>query len=302
MRFLLSCVNSPNSLIGYDWEKREIFWQCPQSKVRSCGICYDGADLLISTDNTVTRLTSTGFVRSELDGGFDALAHSVHPITESHVGVVDTGNSCVVVLNRNGEVADAFSPLEAWGPVPHDAIHLNDFVVTPYGILASCFDYRPWRKVKEEISWTNWCSGGYGLVLNLTGDGDKGAGRVVGCGFNHPHSLTYFSQYLYLCSSATGEFHRCEIDSGGSLREVFRHQVTTEHFLRGAHPTGDVWFLGGSSRRHGEIVANSMALYQFDEHTGKTEKQYLGGQGEIYDVLPWDEELLEPIIAKHFSH
>ena len=169
MRLLLSCVNSDLSLIGFDWDSGRIFWACPQKLLRVCGACYDGNDLLLSGDNHVARVTPTGYVRTELSGRYDALAHSVHVIDEDRFGVVDTGNSRVVGVNKRGEADVVYGPVDHWGDIPHDAIHLNDFAVTPHGMLASCFDYRPWRKVREDTSWEDWCTGGYGMILNLTG-------------------------------------------------------------------------------------------------------------------------------------
>ena len=72
-------------------------------------------------------------------------------------------------FNRKGEQEVEFEPLKEWGEIPKDAIHLNDFAVTASGILASSFDYRPWRQTKEDITWDDWCTGGYGVILNLTG-------------------------------------------------------------------------------------------------------------------------------------
>lgn len=292
MKLLLSSVNSTHSLLGYDWDRAEIFWACPQQVVKCCGVCYDGVDLLISGDNFMTRITPTGYVRSPLTGTYDALAHSVHVIDAETVGVVDTGNSRVILLNRQGQITGSLDPISHWGQVPHDAIHLNDFVLTLHGLLASCFDYRPWRKVKEHISWQDWCVGGYGLVLNLTGNGKTGAGRIVGCGLNHPHSLTFEDPFLYLCSSSAGDFHVFEFDSHGVMREKKRYHVTHEHFLRGVYRMPDGWLLGGSAVRHGEVISHTTALYFLEEKTGRIEKKTVGGPGEIYDVLPWKDAVL----------
>lgn len=304
MKLLLGCVNSDLSLIGFDWDKGEVFWSCPQTKLKVCGICYDGPDLLISTDDFLTRVTPSGYIRTRLNGRHEALSHSVHVIEDDLVGIVDTGNTRVVGFNRKGEQEVEFEPLKEWGEIPKDAIHLNDFAVTASGILASSFDYRPWRQTKEDITWDDWCTGGYGVILNLTGNGVTGKGRIVGCGFNHPHSLNFVDPYLYLCSSATGIFHKCEIDDTGVVREKDRFKVSQDHFLRGAHKMGTEWFLGGSAVRHGQgvVLSQRVVLYRLDEETGKVENRtVLWGHGEIYDVLPWRDEVMEPLIRKHFS-
>ena len=302
MKLLLACVNTNLSLVGYDWDKGEIFWTCPQKLIRVCGAGYHGNDLLLSGDSFITRVMPDRYVRTELKGRHEALAHSVHVIDELSVGVVDTGNSRVVVLNRNGEIEKTYEPIRSWGDDLQDAIHLNDFAVTPHGILGSCFDYRPWREAREQTSWEDWCSGGYGLVLNVTGSGGHGEGRVVGCGFNHPHSLKYIEPDLYLCSSATGIFHVCEFNGDSLLREKAQYRVTEDHFLRGACHADGGWYLGGSSTRHGEVLSDTMEIYFLEEASGRVEKRIIEGGGEIYDILPWREEILEPIVERHFSN
>lgn len=298
MKLLLSCVNSSPSLIGYDWDKEEIFWST--NKIKVCGICYDNKDLLISTDDFLIRITPNDLQETRLSGQFNAGLHSVHVINESQIGVIDTGNSRLIVLDKKGKVEKVLNPVAHWGEIPSDAIHLNDFAVTPYGIIASCFDYRPWQKIRDEQEWKTWCEGGYGIILSLTENNNSGFGRVVGCGFNHPHSLKYIDPYLYICSSATGVFHVYEFNSSGFLREKSQHKITGDHFLRGAHNVNGNWFLGGSTNRHGEILSDSIKIYHFDMISGNINEKSLGKKGEIYDILPWKDEIMGPLI-KHFS-
>lgn len=299
MRVLLGCVNSTHSLVGYDFDEGKAFWACPQSLIRSCGICYDGDDLLLAGDNHVIRLSAENAEETTIFGRFDALAHSVHPVTGGLFGVVDTGNSRVVVYSSDGSVDDVYCPLAAWEASPHDAIHLNDFAETPHGMIASCFDYRPWRSVREKTSWGDWCTGGYGLILRLDGAPGSGAGRVVGSGFNHPHSLTWHENRLHLCSSSTGEFHVCEMDAHGLIRELDRFQISKDHFVRGILPVEGNWLIGGSSTRHGEQLSRTLELYRLDPASGSIENRVVGGAGEIYDVLPWHDDVLMPLIERH---
>ncbi len=301
MKLLLGCVNSPISLIGYDWEKGEIFWSLEQEQLKVCGVSYDGHDLLVSSDNFITRLTPSGAFRIELTGEYESLAHSVRVIDDNLFGVADTGHSVIRIFNKTGEQVEILDPIGYWQDIPADAIHLNDFVLTPYGMLASCFDYRPWCLVRKETSWENWCSGGYGLIINLTGIGNKGMGRIVGCGFNHPHSLHYVDPCLYVCSSATGQFHRCKFIKGGLLVEDMHYKVTDDHFLRGAYKLDNGWFLGGSTVRHGEVLSRNMEIYYLNEISGEIEKKSIGIPGEIYDILPYKEDIMQSIIKKHFS-
>lgn len=169
MKVLLSCVNSSFSLLGFDWDRGEVFWELPSERLKVCGICYDGRALLVASDNAVTRFTPLDVNRISLSGPHEALGHSVHLINEHEFGVVDTGNSAVRVFRKNLEPSYVLNPVAHWNDVPEDAIHLNDFAVTPFGILASCFGYRPWRSVQQSLSWEEWCRGGYGLILNLSG-------------------------------------------------------------------------------------------------------------------------------------
>lgn len=247
MKFLLTCPNSENSLMGYDWDKNEIFWSVSSQVIRVCSACYNGNDLVVSSDNFVTRFAADGYYRIELRGKYDSLCHSIRVMDGNVLGVVDSGNSQVVALAKQGEVTAIFRPLEFWEDYPLDAIHLNDFAATPTGILASSFGYRPWRKVSTSMPWERWASSGYGLVLNLTGKDGKGNGRIVGCGFNQPHSLHFESpNRLFLCSSGTGIFHMCHLNDEGLVTERKNFQITSDHFLRGACRVDDGLFLGGS--------------------------------------------------------
>jgi hypothetical protein len=216
------------------------------------------------------------------------------------MGVVDTGHSCVRVFDLLGKEIGQYNPVETWGEIPEDAIHLNDFVCSPHGLLSSCFDYRPFRKIKDREAFHEWCAGGYGLVINLTGRNKTGAGRIIGCGFNHPHSLKYHDPFLYICSSATGTFHICNFNDSGTLTEIFNFKVTDNHFLRGALKTEERWFLGGSSFRHGELLSEDVEIYLLNELTGIVQKKSIPGKGEIYDILPWKDEIMEPIIDRYF--
>ena len=55
MKFVLSCVNSLVSFVGYDLAARQAFWYCPADRLRACGAAYDGDGLLIASDNTLIR-------------------------------------------------------------------------------------------------------------------------------------------------------------------------------------------------------------------------------------------------------
>ncbi len=236
-----------------------------------------------------------------LSGPHDPQLHSLHFINDNAVGVVDTGHSAVRIIDKCGQQIKTLNPVACWLEVPEDAIHLNDFVMTPYGLLASCFDYRPWRLIRELMPYEEWCTGGYGLILNLTGESHNGAGRIIGCGFNHPHSLNYIDPFLYLCSSSTGTFSICEFSGTGTLIEKSQHKITEDHFLRGACYMQDGWFLGGSTFRHEQLIAENVEIYYFNMLSETIQKKEIQGKGEIYDILPWKDEIMAPIIKNHFS-
>lgn len=301
MKFLLSCVNSPMSLVGYDWEEERVFWQLPSSAARACSACYDGSDLLIATDNFLRRYSGNGCEDYELKGKYDAYAHTVRVVGDDLVGIADTGNTQLLFINREGSLEYVLRPLEVWGDYPIDAIHLNDFAATPFGILASCFGYRPWREIIAATSWEDWSLGGYGLIMNLNGGDNKGVGRIVGCGLDQPHSVRYVApNWLYVSSSATGVLHVCEITATGLVQERHRYQVTRTHFLRGALRSNSGWFLGGSCFRHGPKQNHHMEIYDLDESSGGVTAKRLELMGEIYDILPWHDDILRPLIARNF--
>jgi hypothetical protein len=302
MKLLLSFVSSTISLAGYDWDRGEIFWSIPSSQFKTGGICYHDSDLWVSSDNRVVQLCSNGDGNvTTLSGPHDPQLHSLHFINDNAVGVVDTGHSAVRIIDKCGQQIKTLNPVACWLEVPQDAIHLNDFVMTPYGLLASCFDYRPWRLIRELMPYEEWCTGGYGLILNLTGEPHNGAGRIIGCGFNHPHSLNYIDPFLYLCSASTGTFSVCEFSGTGTLIEKAQRKITEDHFLRGACYMQDGWFLGGSTFRHEQLIAENVEIYYFNILTETIQKKEIQGKGEIYDILPWKDEIMAPIIKNHFS-
>jgi hypothetical protein len=305
MRLLLSFVNSTIALAGYDWKEGRIFWALSSERLKAGGICYHGSDLCVGAGDRVVRLSPTGSSSQiVISGPYNPRLHGIHPIDEFAIGVVDTGNSTVRIINLEGHQIGLYNPVGAWLEIPDAAIHLNDFVVTPYGVLGSCFDYRPWRTIRELISDDDWCCGGYGLVLNLSSKHNSNCnagGCVVGCGFNHPHSLAFHAPFLFLCSSATGIFHVSRLASSGVLVPHSEVQITKTHFLRGACKIANYWYLGGSTFRHERLVAENLEIYRLDVSTGRLNTRVIEGRGEIYDILPWRDDLLEPIIARYFA-
>ncbi|MCA9058175.1 MAG: hypothetical protein KDA96_25235 [Planctomycetaceae bacterium] len=299
MRLLIGFVNSDVSLIVYDWTKRQIEWVLPSSEFRSCGLCCWNDEFVAASDDRILRFTAGGRQEILLPGPHASMAHSVHPVNKDVLGVIDTGNSELRLFDRNGSMIDAISPFSAWGKLPADAVHLNDFAVTHQGIVGSCFDHRPWRAAQTGMTWQEWCQGGFGLLLNLDGHPPHGRGAVLACGVNHPHSLIMHEKRLYHCSSATGDFHCWGFDAKNRLYRVNEWKVSDRHFLRGALHADGHWYLGGSTSRHGERLAHHSALFRLHEESGNVEEQELPVSGEIYEVLDWRENIAPPECFRH---
>lgn len=293
MRVLLGCVNSAVSLVGYDVEQRRAFWYCPGNVLRACGICrHDGA-LYVATDSMLQRLDAARLEAVRLPGPHENLAHSVKPLGGSLLGIADTGNSRIL-LHSGGPASLALSPLEGWGDaLPLDAIHLNDFVPWRDGVLASAFNHQPFDRWKR--SSLAWKKEGWGVIYAMRRHQGHTLTRIVASGLNCPHSLYLHGGDVYCCSSASGEFFRYREDEHGLLHEVRRWKITDSHFLRGCLRLPDGWLLGGSSQRH-QTEGGGLMLYHLADDGSVTEHP-LGGPGEIYDIIPWDDSLMPDICA-----
>lgn len=301
MKVLLSCVNSAISLAGFDWEQGDLFWSLPTEKLRTCGIAYSDGRLIIGSDDRLHIVGHSAMRTIKLPGPHSPLLHSVGPLSRNRLAAMDTGHSCLRIYDYHGSPLEVLSPLAGWNSIPPDAIHLNAFVETPYGILASCFDYRPWRAARQRKSWESWCHGGYGLVLNLDGGQDGHSGRIVACGLNHPHSLLWHDEHLFICSSATGVLHRLKPTEDGCFIEVGRMKITETHFLRGMCVFENQLVLGGSTARHGQALCQEMAVYCLSRQTGELRHKLIPVPGEIYDIVPWHDDVLELLRSTHLA-
>jgi len=290
MRVLLGCVNSTVSLIGYDVAAKVPFWYCPANVLRVCGITWHQGALWAATDALVQRLDPSGIQRIRLPGPHHNYTHSVKPVGEDSLAVADTGNSRILLLHGEKCVA-SLSPLEGWEQeLPEDAIHLNDFISWRDGLLASAFNYQPFRQWKR--SSFNWKAEGWGCLYHIRRHEGKTLARIVASGLNCPHSLSAWQGDVYCCSSAEGALFRFSPDEYGRLQETMRWHITDSHFLRGCLRLEDGWLLGGSSRRREE--GQGMTLYYLTD-TGQVDTLPVGGPGEIYDIIPWDAALMPGI-------
>ncbi|MBQ3058847.1 MAG: hypothetical protein IJD16_00820 [Desulfovibrio sp.] len=297
MRVLLGCVNSAVSLVGYDLEQRQPFWYCPGNLLRVCGICWHEQALWSASDTVLQRVDAAGISRTGLPGPHDNYAHSVKSLGDGLLGVADTGNSRVLLMG-GGMKALSLSPLEGWGnDLPFDAIHLNDFVLWQDGLLISAFNHQPFSFWKK--SDLNWKAEGWGCLYYLRRHGGRSLTRIVASGLDCPHSLALWQGDVYCCSSACGTFFHYRQDEHGLLQELNRWKVTDTHFLRGCLRLEGGWLLGGSSQRHMED-GGGMTLFWLDD-AGSVTPLPVGGPGEIYDIIPWDDALM-PGICRTLQH
>jgi hypothetical protein len=291
MKVLLSCVNTAVSLVGFDLDAGAGLWYSPADRLRACGVCLTEEALYIAADDTLTRISAEGTACAKLPGPHPNLAHSVHVFPGMGVAVADTGNSRVLLYGFDLSGRIGFEPLEGWRHIPEDALHLNDAIWTPRGIVASCFNYRPFRSVQVE-GWS-WRDGGYGLILSLDKHRGRNVGKILACGLDCPHSLLWHEDRLWCCSSSTGDLIRLAFSDRGFLREEERVPVTKDYFLRGILPLEDgSLLLGGSALR--KQAGKGMALLRLTPD-GAVREYPVARIGEIYDILPWRDALMRAV-------
>jgi len=292
MKVLLSCVNTAVSLIGFDLDAGTGFWFSPADRLRACGVCLSEDALFIAADDTLTKISAAGGISCiKLPGPHRNLAHSVHVFQDMGVAVADTGNSRVLLYGFDLSAGISFEPLEGWPQPPEDALHLNDAIWTPHGIVASCFNYRPFRSVQIE-GWP-WRNKGYGLILSLEKFRGRNVGKILACGLDCPHSLLWHDDRVWCCSSATGDVVRLVFTGNGQLREEERIPITRDYFLRGAMPLEDgSLLLGGSSLRRQDNKGMALLRLMPD---GAVREYPVARTGEIYDILPWQSAMMRSI-------
>ncbi len=296
MKLLISCVNSAVALVGYDLVERQVFWYCPGNTLRTCGVCADERNLWVASDNTLTTINANGVKQRLLPGPHDNLAHSVKVLGGGIMGLADTGNSRVLMMPDEGD-AISCSPLEGWeGPLPPDAIHLNDIIPWRGGILASAFHYQPFQHLKKD--WPAWNKEGLGVIFHIRRQSRRTISTIAASGLNCPHSLVEHEKCVYCCSSSTGELYHFEPRSNGTLCLAHSYKITDTHFLRGCMRVGDGWLMGGSTRRHvREGAGGGMVLFHLDD-SGRVTQYPVAPLGEIYDIIPWNSALMR-VVTPH---
>jgi hypothetical protein len=292
MKLLLGCVNSLVSLVGYDTEAQKSFWYCPANILRVCGIDYTDSGLVIASDNSLYEITAAGIHEFRLPGPHDNLAHSVH-VGDTAIGIADTGNSRLLFKDPGGSALISYDPLEGWDERPADAIHLNDFIPWKNGFLASCFSFKPFGALKANAA--EWHRGGHGLILHMYRSGGMTVTRIVASGLSCPHSLRHHDGRVYCCSSKDGTFIEFHEHENGMLYESARTTITGTHFLRGALRHEKGWLLGGSSVRRGN-GHTPMVVFDHDPETGTTRTLPVARTGEIYEIMPWRDEVMAPLV------
>jgi hypothetical protein len=294
MKVLLSCVNSLVSLIGYDTESEKAFWYLPANILRSCGACYDDDSLLVASDSSLVRVSPDGVLAAKLPGPHDNLAHSVRKFGDK-IAVADTGNSRVLFLDRRMESCTALEPFEGCAGLGQDAIHLNDMHVFADEVLASCFSIHPFDRHQPYRDF-NWKTSKLGAVLALRKEDGATISRIVAAGLDCPHSLNLIDDRLYCCSSRGGEFLEFALTGRGMFSEERIWPVTKRHFLRGALKDQDgSWLLGGSSLRGRDGRVSGAALFRLEPGSGAVRQMHVAKVGEIYEVLPWRDEVMRPL-------
>jgi len=291
MKLLLGCVNSLVSLIGYDTDAQSSFWFCPANILRVCGLAYFDGGLVSASDNLLTHITPAGVQRHLLPGPHGNLAHTVQAY-DDFWAVADTGNSRLLLRDAAGGKLIAYDPLDGWKDRPQDAIHLNDFIPWKNGFLASAFSYKPFHDLK--LNDREWKAGKHGVIFHLYHSKGKTISRVVASGLSCPHSLREHEGKVYCCSSNEGTFIELAEHDNGQLYETDRAHITDQHFLRGALRHEGGWFLGGSSNRKSK--SSAATLFNYRPHERAVEPLHVAKCGEIYEVLPWKEEIMEPLI------
>ena len=292
MKLLLGCVNSLVSLVGFDTEAQKSFWYCPANILRVCGIDYTDSGLVVASDNSLLEITPSGIDVFMLPGPHENLAHSVH-VGRSAIGIADTGNSRILFKDPDSSVTLSYDPLEGWNDRPVDAIHLNDFMPWKDGFLASCFSFKPYGALKANPA--EWERGGHGLILHMYRSGGMTVTRIVATGLSCPHSLQQHDGKIYCCSSKDGTFIELLEHENGVLHETRRVCITNTHFLRGALKHENGWFLGGSSVRRG-AGHSPMTVFDYNAETGETRGLPVAGAGEIYEIIPWRDEIMPPLV------
>ena len=295
VKFLISTPRDEKyCLVGYDWDNNEVFWALEKDKYRklTLGICYENDNLITASFNALMRLTPTEAIKTRIREGYGTRLHSVHPIGNELIAVANPANDCIQTVDREGNVVETVS-LRVEGDLRYDLYHLNDFTVTPYGILGTVFGYRPWRVFRDMVGLDKWSRIPLGMVINISD-----YGRVVACGLTAPHSINAINDKVFVCSSHSGELVCYE--QGPILKELWRKQFTDRNrFFRGMHIISETeYFVGACRMDHSESVSTAKIFYIYGNHIDwRVAEEFTG----MYDLLPWREEVLGPIINKHFS-
>ena len=291
MKLLLGCVNSLVSLIGYDTDLKRSFWYCPANILRVCGISYLDDGIVVASDNALMEITPSSVCTNSLPGPHANLAHSVH-VYNNTLGVADTGNSRLLLKDRNSNYLITYDPLEGWNDRPQDAIHLNDFIPWRNGLLASAFCYKPFHQLKQNVR--EWDKGGYGIILYMYRSKGITISKVVASGLSCPHTLKEHNGRIYCCSSKDGDFIEFSELENGQLFESNRVSITKSNFLRGALRRDEAWFLGGSSVRSRADVP--MVLFHHHPKRCGIQSFHVANAGEIYEILPWKDEIMNDLV------
>jgi hypothetical protein len=292
MRFLLSCPHSEYSLIGYDYDSGEVFWKL-KYPISFFGICYGQNNELFATGrNRILKFMPEGYKRARLNQfKANTRPHSVKMMKNGNMGVVDTGNSAIRVYNENLELLERHEALLGYNRI-FDCIHINDFTESPIGLLATCFGYNPYREVIDYMGRKGvWTKNRTGLVINLS----EFHGTVVFSGLSCPHSLNYYNGKLYVLSSYNQTLYCLDISGPDTLID-YKLTLDCDKFIRGlCFADEDDYYIGGTYLRYRRDDADTAA--EFYRISGREiESKTIPEITDIYEVIPWREDIMRPII------
>ena len=290
MKLLLTIPGDERySLVGYDWAKNKIFWGCPKRKLGDItGACYFGDDLYVVGHNDAYWLSENGIKHQNYKTRHYIRAHAIHPLSDEEIGITDTGNTRILVIDRELNKVREIN-LIAGMEIGADPYHFNDFVLTKHGILASMFDYRRWIKVRKTIRSKNWFKNAAGIIVNLSN-----IGEIVVCGLNTPHSLRNVNGKLVLCCSYHGSVRWINLDT---FQEEKRLHISDKHFIRGLYfKNKNEFYVGGSINRY-KAREGKPAVYRVKSGL-VVGKEIDGLTLNIQEILPWQDKILKPIIKR----
>ena len=206
---------------------------------------------------------------------------------EGFLYLVSTANNSVYRLRlaKNGipeGEAELYWRYPSWTGADQDLIHLNSIGASAGQLFVSCFGPKA-----EQASWKTSTNG---LCFNIS-DQDL----VVADGVQHPHSISFQGDTMFLCSSSTNEVILFE-PSRGSYQ--IKARLKFHGYIRGFAYSKESYFIGQSesrqvSRSRGtengrdDTVCQSARIHVLNHDLSRSQQEIdVSSYGaEIYDIL-----------------